>query len=345
MNNADGPLTGFDAIERLTDDTGMMQHSRFSVPDRNFGYCIDDNARALLLMTVADDLPEALRQKYGLIYAAFIQHAWNPATGKFRNFMGFDRQWLESEGSDDSNGRTYWALATARAKFPDAGVREWASALIDDLSQNMGTVASPRAAAFYVLGAEELCRSRIDDNRALRLLQTYAEFLCERFAQCATDDWVWFEESLAYDNARLPHALICAGRFTGNEAYLSIGLDSLRWLTRRVTDQRGYFQPVGTQEFGQKFAAPAQYDQQPLEALAMIEACLAAASCDPNRDWNHHADIAYQWFRQQNDTGYPIVDEASGECFDGIGKTGPNKNRGAESVLAWQLACRQLTGI
>ncbi len=339
------PLVGFDAVRRLTDDTGMLQHSRFSVPDRNHGYCIDDNARALLLLSWARDLPRALRVEYGSIYAAFIQHAWNADEGRFRNFMGFDRKWLERVGSDDSNGRTYWCLAVAECEFPDDGVQRWAATLLDEIGSKLPRTTSPRTAAFLILGAACILESRPDAETPYDILKSCAGFLMDRYHESRTDHYRWFETSLAYDNARLSEAVLRAGKILNDDRMMEIGLDTLEWLIEWQTGECGRFRPVGTHAFGREFAPKTLFDQQPLEAWATIDACIAAAQCDDNSKWLPAAENAFAWFKAANSADLPVSELKNGECYDGIGESGINLNRGAESVLSWQCAVRRIASV
>lgn len=340
--SSDTPLVGFDAVARLCDDTGILQHSRFGVPDRTHGYCIDDNARALLLMGWARDLPFSLRLKWAGIFAAFIEHAWNDETHSFRNFLGYDRQWLEASGSQDSNGRTYWALASAACDIEDPGIAVWAGAMCDQIEPYIVGFTSPRAVAFAILGALRRRGSNHATNQSEKIIEDLAQLLIDCFQRSATDNWLWFEISLAYDNPRLGEALIGAGRVSNNSDWVKIGLQSLRWLCERQTAKRGYFSPVATEEFGLPFALPTTFDQQPLEGLAAIDACIAAFQVDRSQDWIEHGELAFAWFTGANNGNVGLADNDTGECYDGIGPGGPNLNRGAESVLAWQCACRRI---
>ena len=336
---------GWAGIARLTDDTGIIQHSRFAVPDRNHGYCIDDNARALMLVALADDLPVDTRFRYASIYAAFVEHGWNAAAGAFRNFMGYDRRWLEDNGSLDSNGRTLWALATAENLFAEAGIRDWAATLFDQVVLHMEPDISPRTAAFLVLAMEQNRASRGDDAEATALMTRCADYLHGLYTEHATSGWHWFEPYLSYDNYRLPEALIVAGRMLERAPLIDAGCEALDWLATRQTGPGGRFRPVATEEFGVRHAAPALYDQQPVEAWAAIDAAIAAQRVRPDRRWIDHAEAAYRWFEGDNDASARVADPVSGECFDGIGAWGVNRNMGAESVLAWQFAQRRIEAL
>ena len=325
-------------IARLTDDTGMAQHSILTVPDRNHGYCIDDNARALMLMAVASDLPSDERLRLSMIYAAFLQHGWNAEAGRFRNFMAFDRRWLEEVGSEDSNGRTMWALGVTAARHPQAQVARWAERLYDTAAPAMLSITSPRALAFLMLGAVARLEVEADHRPSLDLLARHGRSLMALVEANRRPDWRWFEIMLAYDNARLPEALIRAGRRLDDPHMIRCGLDTLEWIGTKQRTEHGHFRPVGTESFGLAHTEPARFDQQPLDAWAMIDACSAAAEVDPDPRWTALAERAYRWFLGDNDLGKSLLCNSSGECFDGLNPVSVNLNHGAESVLAWHLA-------
>ncbi len=332
-----------DALRRLTDDTGMLQHSRFGVPDRAHGYCIDDNARALMLMAIATDLPGPLRSRWAHVYAAFVQDAWNEETRRFRNFMAFDRSWLERVGSSDSNGRTLWALAVTQRQCPDVGLAEWAATLFDETIGCVAPVQSPRTAAFVVLALLEVLPCRTDGDHLHFLLRQNAKLLLDLFERQSAADWPWFEPYLSYDNYRLSEAMLRAGRALESDAMIDTGRASLVWLVDRQTSLDGVFRPVGTAEFGVVHSEPRRYDQQPLEAWAAIDAAIAAERIVPGARWVEHGEAAFAWFEGRNDASERVADADTGECFDGVTATGVNRNRGAESVLAWHFAQRRIS--
>jgi hypothetical protein len=322
----------------LCDETGMLQHSVFSVADRSHGYCIDDNARALLFSTALlrggeTQLPETLTARF----AAFIQHAWNPDTGRFRNFMSYDRRWLEPSGSEDSHGRTLWALADHAGSHTDSARRRWAASLFRTALPAVGKFTSPRAWAFSLLGLNAYCAQFVEDAFAHDLRIELADRLLSMLSATETDDWCWFEDELAYDNARLSQAMIQTGLATHTPVYVAAGLRSLRWLMSLQTAPSGCFRPVGTESFGRPRAAPKPFDQQPVEALAAISACLAAARADDGAEWPAAARRAFAWFLGENDLKTTLVDSDMGSCSDGLHPDRPNENSGAESVLSYLL--------
>ncbi len=327
------------SIERMSDVVGIVQHAVYAVPDRRHGYCIDDNARALMAMIRRGD-QQAMQ--LATTYAAFIQHGWNPDRRRFRNFMGFDRQWLEECGSEDSNGRTIWALGLAAARAPWPSVRDWALKLFEETAPLALDLEAPRAKAFAALGGHQLLGRHSGHEMAQTLVRRSAEQLVELHGQHAREDWDWFEPWLAYDNARPVEALIRAGQVLGDPALMERGLSMLEWLVARQTSPRGTFRPVGCKGFGRSYAPPLAFDQQPLEATATIDAAAAAFEATRDRRWERVARDAFGWFFGDNDAGVPLADAASGSCCDGLMATGINRNQGAESILSLHLAAQTM---
>lgn len=337
------PEMRIDHFLSMCDDTGLFQHAVHSVPDRAHGYCVDDNARALLLACALNNpgeqrLPEVLTARF----AAFVQHAWNPDTRRFRNFMGFNRCWLENAGSEDSHGRTLWALGVCALTDANSSRRTWATSLFAEAMTSADKLRSPRAWAFVLLGLDAYCSAVTDDVRAATLRVLLADRLIAVFNAVETADWVWFEEGLAYDNARLPQALILAGTATGNPIYLETGLKSLRWLVKQQTSAAGQFRPVGTEGFGEIRRRPQPFDQQPLEAAATIAACLAAWRADHDVEWKAEAARVFAWFLGSNDLSVSLVDLETGSCRDGLHPDRPNENRGGESVVSYLLGLSEI---
>ncbi|MEP7350373.1 MAG: glycosyltransferase family 4 protein [Sphingorhabdus sp.] len=336
-NRAPAPIS-FKGIARLSDDTGMLQHSCYAVPDRNHGYCIDDNARALMLMNYVGLQHADEADKLATIYAAFIQHAWNPDSRRFRNFMGFARNWLETEGSEDSNGRTLWALGSTVAEGRSLAIRGWAQILFDKSLDIALSFGSPRALAFATLGALRVLSTAPGHQVALDVVQHTVSVLKARLAVAQTSDWLWFESVLAYDNCRLPEALLRAGLYLKDTEATDCALQTLEWIAKQQTTSDGLFRPVGSETFGRELADALPFDQQPVEAWAAIDAADAAFDATGDQQWLRDADRAYQWFFGANNRGISIADSQTGTCRDGITARGVNENEGAESTLALHLA-------
>ena len=325
---------GVSSIERMCDSTGIFQHSVLDVPNRRHGYCIDDNARALILACRDSRMTD-----YWLpIYAAFVDYAWNRETQRFRNFMGFDRSWRESAGSEDSCGRTVWALGTTATTCRDANMRDWARGLYDQVIEPLAKMCSPRAQAFMMLGTAPFAEADPADPLPASLLARWGDALMGLWSEYGRPDWDWFEPVLAYDNARLPEALIRAGLAIGKDEFIDRGLKALSWLVALQTTSDGDFRAVGSDSFGRHYAAPLPFDQQPLEAWATVDACIAAFDATGDTFWQASARNAYLWFLGKNELGLTLGHADSGECYDGLMPTGVNRNRGAESILAFHLA-------
>ncbi len=337
------PKLQFGHLRAMTDDTGLLQHAIRSVPDRRHGYCVDDNARGLLLAAMLDGPGEQpLPDDMTTCFAAFVQHAFNPDTRRFRNFMSFDRRWLEPQGSEDSHGRTLWALGVSARRDTSGSRRLWAADLFAQALPVVESFASPRAWAFGLLGLDGYCAAVPGDGFAREVRQRLADRLLRLFATVETHDWVWFEEGLAYDNARLSEAMILTGLATGNAAQVEAGLRSLDWLMARQTAPSGLFRPVGSLSFHDVRASPRAFDQQPLEATATIAACAAAYRATGDRKWQRDAARAFAWFLGANDLSLPLVDVETGSCRDGLHPDRRNENRGGESVVSYLLGLTQM---
>jgi glycosyltransferase involved in cell wall biosynthesis len=327
----------------MCDDTGLFQHAVHSVPDRSHGYCVDDNARALLLACALNEPGESpLSEVLTARFAAFVQHAWNPDTRRFRNFMGFDRTWLEDQGSEDSHGRTLWALGECARRDATSSRRRWAAALFAEALPAVKNFRSPRASAFTLLGLDAYCAAISDDRDALAIRGVLAERLMSGLKSVETPDWLWFEESLAYDNARLSQALMVTGMATKTSRYVAAGLRSLRWLMTQQTASTGCFRPVGTASFGEFRTRPRAFDQQPVEATATIAACLTAWRADDDAEWKATATRVFSWFLGSNDLSVSLVDPETGSCRDGLHPDRANENRGGESVVCYLLGLAEI---
>jgi glycosyltransferase involved in cell wall biosynthesis len=323
----------------LCDNTGLLQHAVHSVADRAHGYCVDDNARALLLSSALANSGETqlLSEIDTTRFAAFIQHAWNPDTSRFRNFMSYDRRWLEESGSEDSHGRTLWALAECARHDTDRSRRRWAAALFKIALPVVEKFSSPRAWAFTLLGLDAYCTLEAGDIAANGMRKLLADRLMGLFLISQRRDWLWFEDVLAYDNARLSQALIQTGMATHTPPYVEIGLRSLRWLMSIQIAPSGLFRPVGSQSFGKIRRKPDAFDQQPIEASATISACFAARRADNGKEWPLEARRAFDWFLGENDLQTALIDPDTGSCSDGLHPDRPNENKGAESAVSYLL--------
>jgi len=345
------PQVNLNHLRHMTDDTGMLQHAKFTVPNRAHGYCLDDNARALIVAARAYNLNRNDTSLINLssIYLSFLDSAFDPQTGRFRNFMSYERQWLEAIGSEDSHGRALWALGVVAGWGQNSGQVALATRLFHDALPALEGFSDSRPISFPILGIEAYLRRNEDDRQVLSLLESLGNRLQERCRNFATKDWQWHEAELTYDNGRLPEALMACGRVTGNKDMVALGIDVLSWLRDiQVDPSNGWFAPVGNHGWFPKSGDKAQYDQQPLEAAAMIGASIEAYECTQREEWIELASTCFNWYLGQNDQQRQLYDYASGGCRDGLTAHGVNENQGAESTLSYLcslLAIYNLRGL
>ncbi|MFH1498382.1 MAG: glycosyltransferase family 4 protein [Verrucomicrobiota bacterium] len=338
------PALNPDHVLRMSDSTGMLQHALYSLPNYNHGYCTDDNARALMLALLWRNLGETLPaiNRLPTTYIAFLAHAFNPDTGRFRNFMGYDRRWLEEQGSQDSHGRALWALGVCVAQSRDRGCRLLAAQLFDAALPVAVDLAHPRTWAFALLGIHDYLSRCPDNGPATRIREVLAKRLMARFAEHARDDWQWLADDATYDNARLPHALIQCGQATRQPAMVETGLAALGWLLALQTSPRGIFQPIGSDGFCHRNGTRAFFDQQPVEVQATVSACLEAFRATAAPVWLERAHQVFEWFIGRNDLALMLYDPKTGGCRDALHADRVNENQGAESTLAFHLARAEL---
>ena len=334
------PELRLDHLFRLTDSTGIVQHARYHLPFYEEGYCTDDNARALILTQILQEggLKDPKLVRTADNYCAFINHAYTHEHRRFRNFMSYSRQWLEDVGSDDSTGRTIWALGTCIGRSADANTVAWAMNLLEHVLPTVASMSSPRAWAFSLLGIYEYQKKFNDDRLAKTIQRQLLDKLMFRYTETATEDWPWFENTLSYDNAMLTHALLRSG----DERLVQTALTSLRWLLNLQTSPYGHFQPIGSNGFYTKGFPRAYFDQQPLEAQSTVSACLAAFEVTGEEEWYRNAVRVFKWFSGYNDLGLPLYDQQTGGCRDGLHIDRVNQNQGAESTLSYLIALAEL---
>jgi glycosyltransferase involved in cell wall biosynthesis len=329
---------GQDALLDMCDDTGMLQHGVLTIGDRAHGYCIDDNARALML-AANSPLPFARRAP---AFAAFVQHGWNPDVRRFRNFMGYDRRWLEDVGSDDSCGRTLWALGVTASTASDPRLRFWAKKLWSDTADIALEFSSPRAVAFAVLGADAVLDGD-SDNEIARATVAHGLTVLERlYSINGRDGWHWFEPYLAYDNCRLPEAMLKAATRLKDQHNAGRALEALEWIVQKQTAAAGHFRPVGSMAFGVTNRLGSPFDQQAVDAWATVDAAASAFRYSSDPKWLAIARTAFAWFFGNNDRGLALADAETGSCHDGLTPQGVNLNQGAESLLSLHIAHRNM---
>ena len=335
------PEIKLEYLRRMTDATGLLQHAKYTVPDRTHGYCVDDNARALIVAVTLQDLQPLDSALGGLaaIYLSFLGYAFNDQTGRFRNFMSYDRRWLEETGSEDSHGRAVWGLGVAVALGRDKGQVSFAVDLFHRALDSTEHFAHPRAIAFAIIGIHAYLSRYSGDSRAKRMRKILSERLMQQFRDFATEGWPWCEGSMTYDNARLPQALLLSGQWLPDREMLEMGLRALDWLKQVQTDGKGHhFAAIGNHGWFPKGGSKARFDQQPIEAAAMVDACIEAFNCTRDEEWIAYAYRCLNWYQGENDLGVTLCDYATGGCRDGLEAQGANENQGAESTLSWLMA-------
>ncbi len=342
---AELPQLNLDHIEVMTDDTGVLQHASFNVPRYEEGYCLDDNARALLLMTLIEEAgtsdPRLVRSLTSR-YLAFVNHAFNRESRRFRNFMSHSRLWLEEQGSEDSHGRALWALGTVVGGSNDPGRQSLSGALFHEALPAVAKFSSPRAWAYALLGIEQYLHAFEGDRHVQTAGRQIADRLFHLFRRTNQPDWPWYESSVTYCNARLPQALIATAAWSGDETMNTIGLQSLEWLLRIQQTSDSYFAPIGTKGFFERGMTAAVFDQQPVDACATISACMHAFRTTGDHRWTEHARRAFTWFLGQNQLHQPLYDPLTGGCRDGLHADRVNENQGAESTLSFLLSLMEM---
>jgi len=338
------PQPKLDHLFRMTDNVGVLQHAKFIVSDRYHGYSTDDNARALITVLMARELIPDNGRLFDLacIYLGFLNHAFNDENGRFRNFMGYNREWLEEQGSEDSHGRAVWGLGEAVALAPADHISGVAVHIFEKALPALLEFNSLRAVAFAIVGIHAYLRRFSGDSEVRRIREKLAERLFGSYRENAGEDWPWIEDVVTYANGKIPQALIMSGQWLQRGDMVEAGLKSLEWLMQVQTDPKGYFVPVGNHGWMTRDGHRARFDQQPVEALNMIEACREAFNTTGERKWIDYAQRCLDWFLGKNDLNVLLYDYKTGGCCDGLNADGANRNQGAESTLAWLLSLLNL---
>jgi glycosyltransferase involved in cell wall biosynthesis len=344
ITNFDLPEMKLDHLKTLTDDTGMLQHATHTIPDRVHGYCVDDNARALMVAAMgpkylqADDMClDSLSSRY----LSFLMYAFNVEKGRFRDFMTYSRHWTEEVGSEDAHGRALWGIGKAVAFLGNPGQMAMTTSLFSHALKAVEHFDSPRAIAFALVGIHAYLEKFSGDSEARRVREILADRLFNQFKNNATKSWPWLESILTYANGKLPHALLLSGQWMQRSDMIDMGLNSLNWLVTIQTED-GHFVPIGNKGWYEQGGPRARFDQQPLEAHAMIEACVEAFNVSRDKTWIENTVMCFNWFLGHNDLNMPLYDPKTGGCRDGLMADGINQNEGAESSLAWLLSLMTL---
>jgi glycosyltransferase involved in cell wall biosynthesis len=343
------PMLNTCHLSTMTDETGMLQHAIFSVPNTREGYTTDDNARALIVSTLLDErVGFKLGEDYLNLsrrYLAFLWLAFHSDSGRFRNFLGYDRKWLEDIGSEDSHGRALWALGSVLGHSQNAGLRGAAGRLFEAAVPAVSEFSSPRAWAFSILGLQAYLDWFPGDRAIQGVRNALANRLLDIYERSHSDTWHWFEKSLSYSNARLPQALILAGGRSHNKKMVAVGIESLQWLAAaQHCGDPETFVPIGSSGCFTEGAEKARFDQQPVEACGTISACLEAYRLTREERWSEEAQCIFRWFLGKNDLQVPLYDASTGGCKDGLHPDRVNENQGAESTLSFLMALLEMRG-
>jgi glycosyltransferase involved in cell wall biosynthesis len=333
-------------LHQMTDDTGILQHAIFTIPNRREGYTTDDNARALTLAVLLEQLGKDTSANSSRLYLSFLEHAFNPAKGRFKNFLRYDRRWNEPVGSEDSHGRALWGLGTVLGRSRDQGSRGAAGRLFEFSLPAVLEFHSPRAWAYTLLGIQEYLTSYPGDRDAQKVRSALSRRLLEMYESIRRPEWKWFENVLAYGNARLPQSLLSVGAACSDDRMISAGLESLDWLsTVQRCEINRHFVPIGSLGFYHQNGEKARFDQQPLEAAGTVSACLQAYRVTGDGRWRNQAWSAFNWFLGDNDLQLPLYDSVTGGCRDGLHPDRANENQGAESTLSFLMALLEMRSL
>lgn len=331
------PTFNLSHVRRLTDDTGIVQHAKYGIPNLKEGYCLDDNSRALIMALMAF---EQYKSKEALdllpIYLSYIQYM-QKEDGNFRNFLSFNRNYLDEVGSEDSFGRTIWSLGYLINYAPNNSYKEFADELFLKSVPHFGKLQHLRGVANTMIGVHHYLKVNPHDGHILNEFSSLAVPLIDAYLDNKSGDWHWFEQKLTYDNAILPLALLCHYEITQNTQSLNIALEALNFLTDK-TLSFGFLNPVGNDGWLEKNSSMALYDQQAIETMAMVLVYFKAYKITKEVKYMRHLYQSYLWFLGENSLNLPLYDHETKGCADGLQPHGVNRNQGAESTLAYLIS-------
>jgi hypothetical protein len=331
------PPIKLDHLEALTDDTGILQHTKYSIPNRKEGYTTDDNARALVTcIKFLQRYEDSDVSKLANTYLSFLFHMQRP-DGKFHNLLSYNRDFLDDVGSEECMGRSLWACGYAILTNLSKGIKTTSKEIFDKGFRHASNFKSLRAKAFTILGLCCYYEAFPHDHNLSKNIVSLTEQLLDSYQRVSSSDWCWFEPYLTYVNARLSQALFRAYGIIGDERNLQIAKESFDFLVGvQVIDEK--FVPIGNKGWYKKGAQRALYDQQPIEASCMVEAALTAFHITNEEKYQRVAYIAFGWFLGKNTRNVKVYDPTTGACYDGITPQGLNLNQGAEATISYLLA-------
>lgn len=331
------PPFSLDHIKRLNDDTGIIQHAKYDIPNLKLGYCLDDNSRALLMSVMAyqqNNTKDAL--KLIPIYLSFIDYM-QQSNGDFRNFLSFSHQFLDEYGSEDSFGRTIWALGYLLCYAPHDSFKQMGKDIFMKALPHFRALKTIRGAANTIIGMCHYLHDVPSDEGMIQELVPLVHIIVQAYRDQATEDWKWFEAELTYDNAIIPLALFSASEFIEDKEILHIANESAAFL-ESITMKTGYLIPVGNKGWFKKGGSVSQYDQQPVDALAMVLLYHKWFTITQEKKYRDNMLTCFSWFEGNNSLRLPLYDNETKGCCDGLEKDGLNRNEGAESTLSYWIS-------
>jgi hypothetical protein len=338
------PALKFDHLILMTDSTGVLQHAKNSFPDYSEGYCTDDNARALILLLLANQLNirDAWLDNLKSRTISFLNYALNRRTSQFRNFLGYNREWLDENGSQDSHGRAVWALGCCINKSDDPDLQEIANRLFHIALRPVTLFSHLRSWSFILLGVNEYLKKFPGDRICKSIELELSQRIFTMFQNCISPDWPWCEDIVTYDNARITQGLLACGHRLKRTDFIDTALKSLRWLVQIQTADNGSFSAIGSNGFFKRGSPIAKFDQQPLEATAMISSCIEAFKITADNAWVESARTIFSWFLGANDLCLALYDKTSGGCRDALHADRVNRNQGAESTISFLISLAEM---
>ncbi len=331
------PAKDFLHINNLTDDTGIIQHAIFNIPNRKEGYCIDDNARALLLAVLAcKDKTDRKMLRLLQVYLSFV-HYMQTDNGEFRNFMSYTKTCHEERGSEDSFGRTIMALGYLVKEGPSQALISTGEDIFVKAYPHIDKLVSIRGIANSIVGVCLFVQYNYPDDIKRDLVVKLSDKMVAMYNNYKENNWHWFEPILTYDNAILPLALLYAYEITNDHSYLAVALEAMEFLETKVFHD-GILSPIGNQGWCEKGKEAAAFDQQGIDAMAMVLFYQQAFKVTGSKKYQRRMFMSYQWFLGNNDLGLSLYDESTGGCADGLHSEGINQNQGAESTLAYWIS-------
>jgi glycosyltransferase involved in cell wall biosynthesis len=326
-----------DHVKRMTDDTGIIQHAKFGIPNLKEGYCLDDNARALLMVLMAyKQNKHPLALSLSPIYLSYIHYMQND-DGTFKNFLSFNRNFLDEVGSEDSFGRAIWALGYLIGNAPNDAYFQSGKEIFFDAAPNFEKLKSIRSIANTIIGISYYLKSNPSDDGMIERLRKLTNVLMEEYSKCRSENWHWFESLLAYDNAMLPLSLLHAAGILNDEKIDAVAIESMNFLAS-ITLKDGYLSIIGNEQWYVKDGTQSMFAQQPLDALAMVLMFHQAYDLTKDKQYLSKLYTSFMWFLGENDLRMSLYDFETKGCCDGLESYGVNRNQGAESTLAYLIS-------